>query len=94
MGRDLRLSIHFKPLIRIGVIIGGLACVSAIFISAVITKKAPLWPLLDISQYAAIYPAVYFFRAGMTLCGGALAAVGVSIIFQQERTWSCVPWTG
>ena len=50
---------------------------------SVAKKQQPLWPLMNISQYAAPYPSIYFFRVGTSISGFLLMLCSVS--FWQHR---------
>jgi hypothetical protein len=50
---------------------------------SVAKKQQPLWPLMNISQYAAPYPSIYFFRTGTSLSGFLLVLCSIS--FWQHR---------
>ena len=52
-------------------------------IISVANKQEPLWPLMNISQYAANYPAIYFFRIGTSI--SAILLIGISHTFFKER---------
>ena len=60
-------------------------CFSSILSLAIAVSLSlqPLWPLKNISQYAATSPAIYFFRMG-TLVSGVLL-VGCACSFYQQR---------
>ena len=46
-----------------------------VFALAVSLGQQTAWPLMNISQYAAQYPGVYFFRTGTTMCAAAMLLI-------------------
>ena len=68
---------------------GGLLRASALLISAswllvfvvsVARRQEPAWPLRNISQYAAHYPSIYFFRAGLVTAAVFLVQAGAAVL--------------
>lgn len=46
---------------------------------SVARRQEPLWPLHNISQYAAQYPSIYFFRAAGTAAGVLLSQAALAL---------------
>ena len=55
-----------------------------VFVLAVSAKQQTAWPLMNISQYAATYPAIYFFRIGTSV--SAVLLLGCTSSFYHHRT--------
>jgi hypothetical protein len=63
-----------------------------VFTITVARAQQPAWPLKNISQYAACFPSVYFFRSGMLLCATALCAAGFALRPSfPARVWVLLP---
>lgn len=75
--------IPLKYLLLGASVVGSFTCILAICIAIGLGKKK-FWPLLQVSQYAATYPAVYFFRFGLNMSGFFLLIVGVQLCRQAN----------
>jgi hypothetical protein len=56
------------------------------FAVSVVSGQEKAWPLRNISQYAAHYPAIYFFRTGV-IGGALLIAQAGWILNERRRRW-------
>ena len=67
-------AVRIKHLLRTGVLMMAVSSLT-VFALAVSLGQQTAWPLMNISQYAAQYPGVYFFRTGTTMCAAAMLLI-------------------
>jgi hypothetical protein len=65
-----------------------------VYIVSSALKQEHWWPLANISQYAAHYPSVYFFRAASTASGVLVAQAGLRLRPHGMRWWPVLPLAG
>ena len=87
------ITVSVPFLFNVAAISGGLGCILTLII-AVHLKQLPLWPLKNISQYAAKYPGIWLFRFCCALCGFCTVAVGYfGYLKQTDRSkfgWAAI----
>ena len=77
------ISIRISFALRLVCFFMAISSLISLIISVSLNQQ-PLWPLRNISQYAAPYPSIYFFRIGTSISG--ILLIACAITFYQQRT--------